>query len=70
MLIFQQRFEFDFDLVFFSFFLFHFFIISIFFTRKDGRTPLYIAAEKGHEQIVEILLEKGKPNVNLANRVL
>ena len=34
---------------------------------KDGRTPLYIAAQNGHEQIVEILLEKGNPNVDLAD---
>ena len=52
---------------FFFFSLFHFFL---FFNVKDGRTPLYIAAANGHEQIVEILLEKGEPNVDLPNQVL
>ena len=37
---------------------------------KDGVTPLFIAAQQGHEQIVQILLEKGKANVDLANKVL
>ena len=33
-------------------------------------TPLYLAAGQGHEQIVQILLEKGKPNVDLAAKVI
>ena len=36
---------------------------------KDGVTPLFVAAQKGHEQTVQILLEKGKPNVDLADQV-
>ena len=40
------------------------------FNVKDGRTPLFIAAFKGHEQIVQILLEKGKPNVDLPDKVI
>ena len=43
---------------------------SIFERKKDGRTPLLIAAEKGDEQTVQFLLEKGEPNVDLANQVL
>ena len=63
----------------FSFFFFHFLIFSHFFhlliflffySRKNGTTPLFIAAFEGHEQIVQILLEKGKANVDLANEVL
>ena len=38
--------------------------------QKDGTTPLYVAAENGHEQTVQILLEKGEPNVDLADQVL
>ena len=53
---------------FFFFSLSHF--SNFFFNVKNGVTPLFIAAFKGHEQIVEILLEKGKPNVDLANQVL
>ena len=56
-------------IVSFSFFFFHFFIF-LFFDVKNGVTPLYIAAQGGHEQVVEILLEKGKPNVDLANQVI
>ena len=37
---------------------------------KNGRTPLFIAAFKGDEQIVQLLLEKGKPNVDLADQVI
>ena len=37
---------------------------------KNGVTPLYIATFKGHEQIVQILLEKGKSNVNSQRKVL
>ena len=53
----------------FSFF-FHFFIFLFFINVKNGVTPLYIAAEDGDKQIVQILLEKGNPNVDLANNVL
>ena len=50
---------------------FHFFLnVFLFFNVKDGETPLYIAAQKGCEQIVQLLLEKGKPNVDLAEEVL
>ena len=55
------------------FFLFLFFSLShfsIFLNVKDGRTPLYAAAQFGHEQIVQLLLEKGKANVDLATKVL
>ena len=53
--------------LFFSFFpLSHF---SIFFNVKNGITPLFIAAQNGREQIVQILLEKGKPNVHLPMKV-
>ena len=72
MLIFQIRFFcclFLFLFLFFFFFSFSHFSI-FFFNVKYGRTPLYIAAANGHKQIVEILLEKGKPNVDLPNLVL
>ena len=36
---------------------------------KNGATPLYIAAFKGYEQIVQLLLEKGA-NVDFATKVL
>ena len=53
------------DIVSFSFS--HF---SIFFNVKDGVTPLFVAAFQGHEQIVQILLEKGKPNIDLPDQVI
>ena len=53
----------------FSFFFFFRFLILFFIYLKCGATPLYIAAQKGHEQIVQILLKKGKPNVDLADVV-
>ena len=50
---------------------FIFFILSLFFIPKEcGQTPLDAAAFKGREQIVEILLEKGKANVNSQRKVL
>ena len=79
MLILQIRFYIL--LILFSFFSFSFFISFFFFSFfssffyfffihvKDGRTPLFIAAYNGYEQIVQILLEKGNPNVDLANQV-
>ena len=58
------------DIVSFFFFSFFSFFYYFFFNViKEGATPLYIAAQKGHEQIVQILLEKGNPNVNLATQV-
>ena len=41
-----------------------------FFYHKDGRTPLFIVAQSGHKEIVQVLLEKGNPNVDLATKVL
>ena len=53
------------------FYFFHFLIFNFFFFNfKEGFTPLHIAVQKGYEQIVQLLLEKGKPNVNLANKVI
>ena len=55
----------------FFFFFFHFFSFFYFlFNVKDGMTPLLVAAFKGHEQIVQILLEKGKANVDFATQVI
>ena len=51
----------------FSFSVSHF---SIFLNVKDGRTPLFGVAQNGHKQIVQILLEKGKANVDLADEVI
>ena len=53
----------------FSFF-FHFLIFLFFFYVKDGVTPLLVATAVEHEQIVQILLEKGKANVDLAEQVI
>ena len=38
--------------------------------KKGGQTPLRAAASYGHHQIFELLLEKGKAKVDLADRVL
>ncbi len=35
---------------------------------KYGLTPLYVASEGGHHQVVELLIRKGA-NVNLADEV-
>ena len=40
------------------------------FSFKVGATPLYHAVFGGNKQIVELLLEKGNPNIDLANKVL
>ena len=42
--------------------------LNNFFLLKNGMTALHLAAAKGFEQIVKILLEKGS-NVHLQNRV-
>ena len=78
MLIIQDWFIFiflHFSSILFSLYFFLFFFsvshFSIFDNmKKDGATPLYIAAQNGYEQIVQILLEKGKPNVDLVGEVL
>ena len=58
-------------IVFFLFlFLFQFLIFLFFFYLKVGTTPLLVAAQEGHEQIVQLLLEKGNPNVDFANEVI
>ena len=59
-------------ILFFHFFFFLFLIFFYFFfnVKKDGTTPLYIATQEGHEQIVQILLEKGGANVDFAMKVL
>ena len=70
MLILQLRCYFV-DCFSFSFsFLFHFLIFLFFLNVKNGVTPLFIAAQNGHEQIVQMLLEKGEPNVDLATKVI
>ena len=56
-------------LPFFFFFLFLIFYFFLTLIKKDGETPLFIAAQEGYKQIVQILLEKGKANVNFANKV-
>ena len=69
MLILQLRFFFIIlMMIFFS--LFSLFSFSVFIYQKSGTTPLYIAAEKGYEQIVKILLEKGGADVNFKRKVL
>ena len=58
---------------FYKKYIFFFFFYSLYFFKlkeKDGTTPLFVAVENGHEQIVQILLEKGKANVNFATKVL
>ena len=50
-------------------FLFLFSLLTTFFLLKNGRTALHIAAEKGFEQIVKILIKHGS-NVHLQDRVL
>ena len=51
------------------FFFVSFLIIFSYFSIikwKDGETPLSIAAQKEHKQIVQLLLEKEKSNIDLA----
>ena len=66
MLILQLRFI----LLILSFFFHSLIFLFFFFHVKHGVTPLYIAAQEGHEQIVQILLEKGEPNVDLVTEVI
>ena len=58
MLIFKTKF-----LIFFFFLIFLFLLFCSFFNNffllKDGETALYLAADKGFEQIVKILVEHG-----------
>ena len=54
-----------------SFFFFQFLIFLFYsFNVKDGTTPLYIAAQNGYEQIVQLLVGKGGANVDLADEVI
>ena len=74
MLIFKVRFFIYCFFIFYFVFLFLFsfinsYFISLFQLKKDGATPLCAAAYKGHEQIIEILLKKRKPNVDLQDKV-
>ena len=39
------------------------------FLKKTGATPLYIAAQNDQDQVIQILLEKGGANVDLARLV-
>ena len=58
-------------IVSFSFFFsFSFFYFLFFLNVKEGATPLSYATSEGHEQIVQLLLEKGRADVDLANKVL
>ena len=57
------------DLVSFFFSFSFSFSFLYFFSLKFGATPLYLAVDRGHERIVQILVEKGKANVDLANQV-
>ena len=56
-------------MIYFIFLFFHFLIFLFFDNVKFGVTPLFIAALNEHEQIVQILLEKGA-NVDLADQVI
>ena len=67
--------DFTTNLFFFSqllkiFFFLNFLKIYLFLNQKTGISPLFVAAENGYEQIVDILLEKGEPNVDLPDQVL
>ena len=70
MLTLQIRFFCWFFLSLFLFFFFFSFSLFYFFNVKNGITPLYVAAFNGDEQIVQILLEKGNPNVDLPDPVI
>ena len=42
--------------------------LSIYYFLQDGRTPLYVACEKGHDSTVLLLLQN-KANPNLQDQV-
>ena len=50
-------------------FLISSFSLYFWFFIKGGATPLFVAAQSGHEQIVQILLEKGEANIDLPKEV-
>ena len=68
MLILQIRFLFFCFLFLFLFLFFYFLIFFFFFYQKNGRTPLSIAAERGFEEVVKILIEYGS-NIDLQDKV-
>ena len=43
-------------------------IASLFSLMQDGFTPLYVASEKGHKGLVDLLLDKGA-NVDQQTKV-
>ena len=65
-------FIFFFLFIFFLFFLFsfsQFFLQNHFSLKKKGETALFFAAENGHKQIVQFLLEKENPNLDFQDQV-
>ena len=48
---------------------FHFLSLFFYVLKKYGGTALDTAAFHGHHQIVQLLLEKGKANVNSQRKV-
>lgn len=43
--------------------------LTLMYCAQDGRTPLYSAVDRGHAEVVKLLIEAGA-NINQVNKVI
>ena len=46
-----------------------FFYNKVFFSFQSGKTPLYLASREGHQEIVQMLMDKGA-EINVSDQVI